>query len=331
MITSDKNIEIFEHTCECGRIYDVGTNQPSGDLFPTICTCYRRYNLFVTEGEAGKYSYKMREETRRVREGITAIYNDIKRRMTVRQVFYQAVSRGLVPKSENEGYNVIQRNLLEMRRLGHLPYRLVADVSRRYMKQETYNGLGAALDQWMDYYRQDMWANKDIRAEIWLEKEALSGIFYEVTNKFDVPLYLSRGFSSESFLFEAAEMIKESEKITYIYFFSDYDPSGLALCKQVEDKLKRFGADIIFQRVALDPWHIHYYNLQTRPTKKTTHSRGFKGESVELDALHPDILHGFVENSIMQHFTEKELHNLDMEEKVQRESLQKIKNNFVQA
>ncbi len=31
---------------------------------------------------------------------------------TVRQVFYQAVNRGLVPKSETKGYRVVQRRLV---------------------------------------------------------------------------------------------------------------------------------------------------------------------------------------------------------------------------
>ena len=142
---------------------------------------------------------------------------------------------------------------------------------------------------------------------------------------------MARGFSSESFLYETAEMIKEIGKPAYIYFFSDYDPSGLALCKQVEKMLPRFGVEIIFNRAALKPWQIEEYNLPTRPTKKTTHSKGFTGNSVELDALHPDILHNIIKDFIHRHISSDTLKNIEMEEKVQRQTIADIKNNLMQA
>ena len=331
MITTGKDIERYYFTCDCGTQMHIASNQPGGDSFPVICSCFEAHNLRIPEGETGRYLYQMREDTRRIREGIISIFQNIGRRMTVRQVFYQAVSKGIVPKDESKGYNLIQRNLLEMRRLGHLPYSFVADVSRRWMKPTTYNGLDAALDNWMNFYRQDVWARQSERVEIWLEKEALSSIFYEVTNKYDIPLFLARGFSSESFLYDAAEMIKEIGKPTFIYFFSDYDPSGLALCRQVEKMLPRFGAEIEFQRAALDPWQIETFDLPTRPTKKNTHSKGFKGNSVELDALHPDDLHQLIEVKIQNHISEKDMQNIEMEEKVQRKTIADMRNNLMQA
>ncbi len=329
MVTTDKNVSEYSFTCECGRKLEIASGQPSGDTFPVICKCYRNYNLMVPEHDA-KYSYAMREETRIIRNGIIRIFQDIKRTMTVRQVFYQAVNRYLVPKDE-KGYNVIQRNLLEMRRHGHLPYSFVADVSRRFMKADSYTGARDAFNQWIRYYKQDVWANQDAHVEIWLEKEALGGIFLEVTREFDVPLFMARGFSSESFLYEASEMIKEINKPTYVYFFSDYDPSGLALCKQVEQKLPKFGVDINFTRVALNQEQIEYYNLPTRPTKKTSHSKGFDDNSVELDALHPDILHQLIKDCVMQHISQSDLENIRMEEEVHKGTLLEMRNKFTLA
>ena len=331
MITTDKNIERYNFTCDCGKQMDIASNQPGGDSFPVICSCFDAHNLFIPENKTGRYLYNLREDTRQIREGIISIYQDIRRKMTVRQVFYQAVGKGIIPKDENKGYNLIQRNLLEMRRLGHLPYSFVVDVSRRFMKPTSYNGLDDALDSWMEFYRQDVWARQSEHIEIWLEKEALGSIFFEVTSKYDVPLFLARGFSSESFLYEAAEMIKEIGKPTTVYFFSDYDPSGVALCNQVKTILPRFGANIEFIRAALEPWQVEHFELPTRPTKKTTHSRGFKGESVELDALHPDILHNLIEDVIHNHISEKDLKNIEMEEKVQRKTIADIRNNLMQA
>ncbi len=41
--------------------------------------------------------------------------------VTVRQVFYQAVNRALVPKSETKGYRVVQRRLVALRESGTFP------------------------------------------------------------------------------------------------------------------------------------------------------------------------------------------------------------------
>lgn len=327
MITTDKNTTNYVYTCDCGLKHDVASNQPTGDTFPTICTCFTKHLLMIPETD-GKHQYKMRDETKALRIGIIEIYQNIRRTMTVRQVFYQAVSRGLVPKDEDAGYKLIQRNLLDMRRHGHLPYELVSDVSRRMMKPTTFDGLDHALDNWMHYYRQDVWAKQDETVEIWLEKDALSSIFWEITQKYDVPLYIVRGFSSESFLFEAAQMIKRSGKKTYVYFFSDYDPSGLALCNQVETMLPRFGADIVFHRAALTQDQILSFNLPTRPTKKSNHSKNFIGQSVDIDALHPNTLISMVESCILNHISERDLENIRNEEEVQRDTIRAFKNNL---
>ncbi len=41
---------------------------------------------------------------------------------TVRQVFYQAVVHGLVPKDEAKEYKLVQRRLVKLRESGDIPY-----------------------------------------------------------------------------------------------------------------------------------------------------------------------------------------------------------------
>ena len=43
--------------------------------------------------------------------------------------------------------------------------------------------------------------------EVWIEKDALTGVFYDVTNEFDVPLMPCKGYPSLSFIRQAAESI----------------------------------------------------------------------------------------------------------------------------
>jgi hypothetical protein len=75
-----------------------------------------------------------------------------------------------------------------------------------------YTGLGDFIERHQDAYRRDIWAELSEYVEIWVEKEALAGVFYSVTSRFGVPLMVSRGFASESYLYSAAETITDGFK-----------------------------------------------------------------------------------------------------------------------
>ena len=72
-----------------------------------------------------------------------------------------------------------------------------------------------------------MWRDADSYVEVWLEKDALSGVLYPVTSEFDAPLMVARGYASLSFLHTAAEYIATLDRPAYIYHLGDFDPSGV--------------------------------------------------------------------------------------------------------
>ena len=106
---------------------------------------------------------------------------------TVRQIFYLATVAGLVPKTEN-GYDMVQTDLTLMRRDGMVPYDWLANSTRWQRKPNTFNSVQEALQETARLYRKSLWADADAYVEIWLEKDALSGVVYPVTSMFDVPL-----------------------------------------------------------------------------------------------------------------------------------------------
>lgn len=94
---------------------------------------------------------------------------------TVRQAFYQAEVAGIVEKSE-AGYDKVQRALSDLRRTGRMPYGWIADNTRWQRKPRTYNGPEEAIAEVARFYRKDLWRDADSYVEIWLEKDALSGV-----------------------------------------------------------------------------------------------------------------------------------------------------------
>src|SRR5215203_7061994 len=76
---------------------------------------------------------------------------------TVRQVFYQAVTRGLVSKTEQEYKGTVCRALTRMRKQGRLPYDWLADNTRLMRKPRTYSSLRSALEHTRRFYRRALW------------------------------------------------------------------------------------------------------------------------------------------------------------------------------
>ena len=236
------------------------------------------------------------------RKALKAII-DAGRPMTVRQVFYQATVRGIVEKEES-GYTKVQTDLVKMRRDGSLRYDWLTDNTRWQRKPRTFDSVEEALKETAKFYRKNLWADADCYVEVWLEKDALAGVVYPVTEMYDVPLMVARGYASLSFLYSAAEYINDLNVPTYIYHFGDFDPSGVNASEKIEETLRELApdAEINFERLAVTPQQIRQWRLPTRPTKKTdTRSKGFGNISVELDAIEPNRLREIVQNAIEQH------------------------------
>jgi hypothetical protein len=244
--------------------------------------------------------------------------------MTVRQVFYRSVSAGLVAKTETEYKATICRLLSDMRRAGELPFNWIADNTRWMRKPFTYHGLDGFLEAAASQYRRALWANQDAYVEVWLEKDALAGVLYQATAAWDVPLMVTRGYPSLSFLHSAAEAIGAEEVPTYLYYFGDWDPSGVDIPRKVEQDLRAFAptAEIHFDRVAVNPDQISEWSLPTRPTKSTdTRSRRFHGESIEVDAIPPSELRAMVTACIASHVDQTALEVTRRVERDEREIL----------
>lgn len=276
-------------------------------------------------------------KARRSRADITSIRDAIYQLlandhpMTVRQVFYRAVSAGIVDKTEAEYKTTICRLLGRMRRDRQIPFGWIADSTRWMRKPETHHGLESLLEGTARLYRRAIWDDQEDYVEIWLEKDALAGVLYQVTAEWDVPLMVTRGYPSLSYLYEAADAIASKEKPAHLYYFGDYDPSGVDITRAVEAGLREFApdAEIYFTRVAVTPQQIKKWKLPTRPTKKTdSRSKGFADESVEVDAIEPDQLRKIVRQCIEQHVDNDVLESTQRTEQLERETLNTVAANW---
>jgi hypothetical protein len=168
--------------------------------------------------------------------------------VTLRGVYYRVVSAGVVDKTE-AGYRLVGRQLLKLRRDGTIPYSYITDGTRWITKPTTWTGLDQMLDDAAASYRRALWHEQSVEVHLFTEKDAISGVVLPVTEKWDVPLGVLRGYASESFSHSVAEAIKDSAKRTVVvYQLGDSDPSGVDAWRSFRETVAGF----LGQRVTPD-------------------------------------------------------------------------------
>jgi hypothetical protein len=251
---------------------------------------------------------------------------------TVRQVFYQAVVHGLVPKDEAKGYKLVQRRLVKLREEGEIPYRWITDNVRIVRGYNRYDGPEDYARVAAEFYRRDYWAESPVNVEIWLEKDALAGVLVPtVLEECGLDLHVTRGYASVSYLQSAADFIRRDGRPTYVYLLTDFDPSGLGIAETVKTELihRSHPVEVHVERLAVNREQIDDYRLPTRPTKSTdSRAKKFMEEygtgSVELDAIQPATLRSLVRNSIEQHMDPERLRVLKLAEEQERDVLREV-------
>ena len=168
-----------------------------------------------------------------------------------------------------------------------------------------------------------MWDNQAAYVEFWIEKDALAGVFNAVTDAFDVPLYVARGYSSDTYLYQAAEELRAQQatgKAVFVYHWGDYDASGRGAARDIRDKLREFGAEFEFIEAAVTEAQITELNLQTRPAKTSDpRSKNWRSAyAVDLDAIPPATLRQMARNAITQHIDPDEWHMMERVEKAEQ-------------
>jgi hypothetical protein len=225
--------------------------------------------------------------------------------MTLRQLYYQLVSRDIIPNKQTE-YKRLGSIVNDARLAGLIDWGHIVDRTRNLRTISSWATPHSIVRSAAYSYHMDRWANQSYRPEIWIEKDALVGVFTRIANELDVPLFSCRGYTSQSEVWGAAQRMIEYEadgKQAYIIHFGDHDPSGIDMSRDIQDRLKLFGVDLEFERLALNMDQIRKYNPPPNPAKLTDsrcvgYMKKFGQESWELDALEPKVLGNLVRSNI---------------------------------
>jgi hypothetical protein len=172
-------------------------------------------------------------------------------------------------------------------------------------------------------YRRDVWDSQPVRIEVWLEKDALSGIFEDALDHYGVTLNVGRGFDGWDSIHNAAGRLGGEDVILY---FGDFDPSGEDMVRSLRERLDDQGARPEIIKCALTFGDIERYELPADFTKASdTRSAAFVAKwgdvSVELDALPIEVLRERIVTEIESRMDLAALQSIHVREEEERQRL----------
>jgi hypothetical protein len=130
-------------------------------------------------------------------------------RMTARQLYYQFVSRDLIPNKPAE-YKKLTALLTDARYAGMVDWEAIEDRGREPERPSQFNDLNDLVEAALHSYKLPRWEGQDSYAELWVEKQALAGVLQPLAREFHATLMVNKGYSSASAMKESAERIKNA-------------------------------------------------------------------------------------------------------------------------
>lgn len=225
--------------------------------------------------------------------------------LTLRQLYYQFVARDKLPNTP-QSYDRLGSLVNDARLAGLIDWNHIVDRTRGVETISTWDTPQDIVDACASQFKIDKWATQPYRVEVWIEKEALAGVFERVCRELRVPYLSCRGYTSQSEMWRAGRRLQgylQADQKPLILHFGDHDPSGIDMSRDIEDRLKLFMGGTEFQRLALNMAQVEEYNPPPNPAKisdsrAVSYIATYGDESWELDALNPDVLSQLVRDAV---------------------------------
>lgn len=232
---------------------------------------------------------------------------------SVRQVYYLGI--GVLWDKDTGGkrtsYNRVVRELGVMREDGSLPWSWITDATRYCRIPTMYDSHADALQRTAEFYRRDLWGRQPLRVEVWAESDSISGVVDSVTRALGIGLFSCRGQASKTFCQSSAQTYRSIGKPVTILYVGDWDPSGLAISRSLEDRLREYSDDwpITFRRLALTAEDVRTGDLVSHAVNRA--DKNFRrydeecrlhllnpGVATEVEALPPPVLRNRLETEL---------------------------------
>lgn len=264
--------------------------------------------------------------------------------LSLRQLYYQLVSKNIVPNTERSYKNV--GNLVsDARMAGMIDWEIIKDRGREMIANSHWDNPAEIVRSAANSFRIDRWKDQPCYVEVMVEKQALEGVLVPVCQEMDVPFTANKGYSSSSAMYEASKRYlerAECEKELYVLYLGDHDPSGIDMSRDVNDRLELFVRTsagnrrdeyCTIKRLALNMDQVEELNPPENPAKITDsrakeYIKRFGSSSWELDAIEPKMLARIVRQAIKQLIDQKLWDKSGKVQEAMRKELTKFADNY---
>ncbi len=256
--------------------------------------------------------------------------------LTLRQLYYQFVARGIIPNKQTE-YKRLGSIINDARLAGLIDWAAIEDRTRNLDTPAAWDDPQSLIDICAKTYDIDRWATQSTRVEVWIEKEALAGVIAPICEEFRVPHFACRGYSSQSEQWAAGKRFaryhRNGQNVIVLHL-GDHDPSGIDMTRDNTDRLAMFARnDVEVRRLALNMDQVKQYNPPPNPAKLTDsrcegYIERFGAESWELDALEPNVIDGLIRAQLDDIIEPDEWAKAEQQVESERAAFSTIANNW---
>ncbi len=130
-------------------------------------------------------------------DAILSRYEQMGYQLTIRQLYYQLVSRNAIANSIRQ-YKALVNIASQGRLSGLIDWAMIEDRVRHPSSNTHWDTPSRILEAAANNFYIGRWKNIPYHIEVWCEKDAVSNILQPVCAKWDVLFMANRGYSSQS-------------------------------------------------------------------------------------------------------------------------------------
>lgn len=227
--------------------------------------------------------------------------------LTLRQLYYQFVSRDLIPNQQSE-YKKLGATLNKGRLAGYIDWSAIEDRTRNMVHSTVWSSPEQIMAAVAWQYKEDAWATQPRYVVVLVEKDALLGVIEPVCSELRVPYMSCRGHISQSEMYSLGKRLAQAVRAgqePLILHLGDHDPSGVHMTDDIRRRLSMFaGTEIEVDRLALNMDQIRTFRPPPNPAKESdsrhaAYVRDYNTtQSWELDALEPTVIADLIRTGV---------------------------------
>ena len=225
--------------------------------------------------------------------------------LSLRQLYYQMVSRDLLPNVQKE-YKRLGELVNGARLAGLVDWDMIKDRGRKTESNSHFTDPADILRIAASQFAIDKWLDQPFHVEVMVEKQALEGVLIPVCQELDINFTANKGYSSASAFYERGRQLGRLNKKIIVLYLGDHDPSGLDMTRDVSERLTMFAESrVTVKRLALNYSQVEALKPPPNTTKETDtraaeYNRVYKS-SWELDAVEPATLARIVTEAVLKY------------------------------